>query len=621
MSSASSPIFKKVPNEIVHSMFSTIMFRLVLVFILITGIVAIYHFAAPARSDLTNTTAALLKTTVILGIVAVAIYILRFPQYIAPLGVAFAALAALAAISYFMYYMSAVVNYTPIVVNSILIILFCLSVAAAVIATIGPTYVFEFAAQTGIANIMLLVIALALALAFIPHTFTTAHPRIIMSVIAIVTLCALLFTHTPATLAFVTPYKFAMIITAIAFISILWYNNPADIFNSTFIKNNATFAIIIGIYMLCLAAVYMVDLSGILDPTVYRALNIGAGIVTSSLFFIWLMYLIMHRFSTHSGVTGVFILIAAIFVAYSLIATIFRFITINDGSQARENAFYSLLNNTILYLPCMFDAAYAAMIRKGVATFGYKTAAATASAAANIKNTPVQFWSLLIIAIGLGLAFYYMPAVNSKLYIGSGKQLLTDPITMNGATTVASYSELMGINDADASGGVTNPTYDYKYGISMWYYLDAYGANMNEAYNKYTPIFNYGNKPSIEYNGRTNSLRIRIGSTKGEPVTVFEQTGAVQLQKWTNIVVNFIGGTVDVFVDGQLLKSTGGVIPYMSMDNVVIGTQYGLYGKCCNVIYSASPFTAAEMYYLRYLVKDSNPPVFTGNIFHHPFNA
>jgi hypothetical protein len=366
---------------------------------------------------------------------------------------------------------------------------------------------------------------------------------------------------------------------------------------------------------------YMVDLSGIIDPAAYRALNIGAGIVTSSLFFAWLVYLITHRLSAHSGITGAFIFVAAIFVAYSLIATVFRFVTINDGSQARENAFYSLLNNTILYLPCMFDAAYTAAIRQGVATFGYKTASATASAAANIKNTPVQIWSLLIIAVGLGLAFYYMPAVNSKLYIGSGKQLVTDPITMNGATTVASYSELMGINDADASGGVTNPQYDYKYGISMWYYLDAYGANMNEAYNKYTPIFNYGNKPSIEYNGRTNSLRIRIGSAKGEPVTVFEQRGAVQLQKWTNIVVNFIGGTVDVFVDGQLLKSTGGVIPYMSMDNIVIGTQYGLYGKCCNVIYSDHPFTASEMYYLRYLVKDSNPPVFTGDIFRHPFRT
>lgn len=599
------------PSALPHDML-----LLTVVFIGIILLIIAIQYSHLSTHNLSYTIKIMWYVAIALGIATIFAHAVMYPRFIRPISVILIVAAVLAAIGYFIYYLSTGVDYNLKTVNSIIIIAFCLAIMAAMAVTVQSGNYAAFASQTGIARTMLAIIALALTFAFIPHThsFTTSHPRLAMTFLTVATAIVLYFTKTPDALPFVMPYKIAMIISTIAFITILWYNNPANIFNTTFIQNNATFAIVIAVYLLCLGALYMVDLTGIVDPDVYKSLNIGAGIVTSSLFLIWLIYVIMQLTSKPNTATTFLILAAAIFIAYSLIATVFRFVAIHDGSQSRENALYSLINNTILYLPCVFDSAYTAAMSRMAGAAGSKATAAAVAAATNIKNTPIQIWSLLVIAVGIALAIYYIPSINSKMYIGTGKQLLTDPVAMNGATTVANYAELSGITDASGDD-TTTPHYDYKYGISMWYYLDAYGANMSEAYNKYTPIFNYGNKPSIEYNALTNSLRIRVGSAKGEPVTVFEQRGAVQLQKWTNVVVNFIGGTIDIFIDGQLLKSVGGIIPYMSQDNVVVGTQYGLYGKCCNIIYSGAPFTASEIYYLRYLVKDNNPPVFNGKIF------
>jgi len=517
---------------------------------------------------------------------------------------------ALSAFGYFLYYMTTQVNYTPQVVNLIILIFFLFAIITILVATL-PRGIISYTAfinQSGVSRMILTVMATAIVFMFLPHSFTTSHKYATALLLMAIFIMMMWAASAPASLAYLASYKMSAVISFVAVLAIIWYNNPADVFNSTFITNNAIFLVVIAAYLLVLAIIYMGDYSGIMDSDMFRALNMGAGIVVSGIFIIWLAYLILQLYNKPSVGTTIFILIAAIFVIYSLFATFARFITIYDGNQARVNAFSGFINNTVMYLPCLADNAYGAAVGRIANMVGSKTVAAASSIPDNIRNTPAQMWSLLVIAISLAIAFYYIPEIQNKLYAGNMHQLLVEPIAMNGATTVANYSQLTDTADSN------DPHYNYRYGISLWYYLDAYGANMNEAYNKYTPIFNYGNKPIIEYNGLTNSLRIRIGTAKGEPITVFEQRGAVQLQKWTNIVVNFMGGTVDVFVDGRLLKSTGGVIPYMNQDSIIVGTQYGIYGKCCNILYSSSPFSSYDIYYLRYLVKDNNPPIYKSKL-------
>ena len=85
------------------------------------------------------------------------------------------------------------------------------------------------------------------------------------------------------------------------------------------------------------------------------------------------------------------------------------------------------------------------------------------------------------------------------------------------------------------------------------------------------------------------------------------------LQKWNNIVINYNGGTLDVFLNGELVKSSIEVVPYMTLDTLTIGEKDGINGGICNVVYFNKPLTKANIYYLYNTVKHLTPPVTFNN--------
>jgi len=167
----------------------------------------------------------------------------------------------------------------------------------------------------------------------------------------------------------------------------------------------------------------------------------------------------------------------------------------------------------------------------------------------------------------------------------------------------------------------------YKYAISGWFYLNPQPPNTNASYNNYTNIIKYGNKVRLEYNGKKNSLRVMAevaspkknkkntkkrqtsndngeeneeenGEENGEEneeedeeedvknksVVVYESKDVIY-QKWNNIVINYNEGYIDIFLNGVLVGSYSSVVPYMQLDEIVTGSEKGIYGGICNVTY------------------------------------
>jgi hypothetical protein len=81
------------------------------------------------------------------------------------------------------------------------------------------------------------------------------------------------------------------------------------------------------------------------------------------------------------------------------------------------------------------------------------------------------------------------------------------------------------------------------------------------------------------------------------------------LQKWNNIIINYNGGTLDIFLNGELVKSSIEVIPYYSFDNLTIGENDGIKGGICNVVYFRKPLNSTNIYYIYNTAKDKTPPV------------
>ena len=79
-------------------------------------------------------------------------------------------------------------------------------------------------------------------------------------------------------------------------------------------------------------------------------------------------------------------------------------------------------------------------------------------------------------------------------------------------------------------------------------------------------------------------------------------------QVWNNIVLNFDGGTFDIFINGKLVKNRKHVVPEITYGTLVCGTPT-LGGKICNIIYFNFALTMKNIHYLYNLVKFNDPPI------------
>jgi len=167
--------------------------------------------------------------------------------------------------------------------------------------------------------------------------------------------------------------------------------------------------------------------------------------------------------------------------------------------------------------------------------------------------------------------------------------------------------------------------FSYQYALSSWIFLDAKPPNTNINYNKFVSVLNYGNKPNIMYRAATNTMRVVVEYKNIKEATeierediqvdehgqrvVFEEKG-IQLQKWNNIIINNVGGTLDIFINGELVGTANNIVPYMNYDSLTSGSKDGVDGKICNVVYYKHPLNKDQINIIYESSKDKYPPTF-----------
>jgi hypothetical protein len=83
----------------------------------------------------------------------------------------------------------------------------------------------------------------------------------------------------------------------------------------------------------------------------------------------------------------------------------------------------------------------------------------------------------------------------------------------------------------------------------------------------------------------------------------------IQYQKWNHVVINYSGGTLDIFYNNVLKQSVPGVVPYMNYDSLKIGENGGIYGSICNVVYFHEALNIQKINELYEAVYKKTPPV------------
>ena len=315
-----------------------------------------------------------------------------------------------------------------------------------------------------------------------------------------------------------------------------------------------------------------------------------------------------------SGPSYVIALLLNIFIVLAFLG--FAYKILSKSSLLQGSPYTRLLLNALFYIPCMIIDLIDFIVRI------YQKE----------KNNTTQR-DLIISGVILVLCVMYFlvpPLINwvRRARLG-GKIYVNEPVPTTKKTILATYTQLN-----DIPSDETSIPYEYNYAISFWFYMHPSPGHVRHSHNVFTPICDYGGKPTIWYNGNLNTLMVttklaeltedRIKNAHLEldddgNVIVYKQKN-VLLQKWNNVILNFDKGSLDLFLNGDLVKSVKNVVPYMEMDTLSVGYPSGANGAVCNVAYYNTPLDAININMLYNSVKSSDPPVvpepsIIGNLF------
>jgi hypothetical protein len=155
-----------------------------------------------------------------------------------------------------------------------------------------------------------------------------------------------------------------------------------------------------------------------------------------------------------------------------------------------------------------------------------------------------------------------------------------------------------------------------NYGVSCWIYIHPVPDNTNEAYIEHTSLVNFGGVPNILFNSQRGTLSFAIDTNDiggGKKIFIFPNKDnmreiKVLYSRWNHIFVNLTDGNMDIFINGVLVTSTPEVIPMNNPKSIHIGSQPGIYGEACSLVYYKNPLLAENIRIIYESLKNFNPP-------------
>jgi hypothetical protein len=267
------------------------------------------------------------------------------------------------------------------------------------------------------------------------------------------------------------------------------------------------------------------------DISNFKYLYILFGFIFLGLFTYSILGLFGEKYEEYDYVK----VILSVLLVSSIIGIMYKILKVHI-----KNPLVSLILNSILFVPCL------------------------------LINTPLNDYIFLLISITLLVVYYYgIPK--------SGKKLLKGEVVR--------LDKLTNIT----SDVIISDKHNYNYAISFWYMLDAYSSDIKNAYLNENNILKINDKIFIIYDPKSNTLK--ISQNTQEDVYIKE----VLFQKWNNIILNYYSGTLDIFYNGNLVKSLVDYVPLMEISNLEIGKENGVSGLLRNLVYFEKPLNIVQI--------------------------
>jgi len=396
-------------------------------------------------------------------------------------------------------------------------------------------------------------------------------------------------TNTISTMQFIIASA-AIIIFYLA--TMFMSTNPYDIVSSNqgIVIGIGAIALILGV-LIALKELNYIQFKDVKTMEIIKYTLITVGILVAFLaLFYGIFYAVQHvNTGTNFLLLFVNILIILVFAAF-----IIKFFNIDKKLQSKpggDPTWFGLIKKLLFFIPCSIINIVEYMKEQ-------------------YKITPKVIWQLLGLEILLILGRFLIPYLYEKLMNSKGTLLVRQPQDINKDVFLANFEDLNYYKSDDANKDASKEEMqNYHYTISAWIYINSFAPNTNMAYTKDTSILNIGNKPNIQFNVEQNELIIRMRETSEKETVVLRKRDLIKYQKWNHIVVVYNGGTLDVFVNNELISTKSNIIPMKQYDIVSYGSDDGIYGGICNVKYFNEKLSRSEINWLYNTAKIHDPPV------------
>ena len=262
-----------------------------------------------------------------------------------------------------------------------------------------------------------------------------------------------------------------------------------------------------------------------------------------------------------------------LFINLPILGTLFRFICdavlilvsasilygvsidIIPSLNPEKPTWLSLILGSILYLPCLIHTTIKTKLDISVS----------------------QTLAILILFEILVLYLKFLPGKLNPLLksISSSVVLQKEPIYIDRSTDVTNLSAMYGNNTS---------AQDYHFAVSLDFWINPQPISTAPSYSADANVFTLDGRPAVKYNSGQRKLKITFVNEDAKDVVLFESND-IPLQTWNNLVVNYDGGTVDVFLNGNLVSSHPGITPYFSKAAAILGEENGIAGGIKEVKY------------------------------------
>jgi len=343
---------------------------------------------------------------------------------------------------------------------------------------------------------------------------------------------------------------------------------------------------------------------------------------------------------------------------------------VNSGGYLMKNPVFRLVFNTILYIPCIlvnildyftgqYNASKQTEMKMLLISLGLFISYFL------MKYLIMPFYDKKYYSQG-GISVVNEPLKTDNVTMVASYQDLNNGVYVDqsniGGENDGSGLETNAVSDffRQLLNIESDPKRNYHYALSFWFYLDSFPPSTSSAYNKTSNLVSFGGNPAVRYNAVTNSLvitmkyddsckiartpkqtvktkvtsesintlegfnqmqkeiRNKIEDVKAMPMQLeLDEDGnliiyvkeGVQLQKWNNVVLNYNGGTLDIFYNGELVKSAIEMVPCITFDMLKVGDENGVSGNVANLLYFNESIDYLKVNALYTSLKGVNPPI------------